>query len=264
MKKIKYFTLLPALALILGLDISHHAQAASEAKAPPKQDWQFQGVFGTFDRDALRRGYQIYKEVCASCHSMNQLAFRNLAQSGGPEFSVAEVKALAAQYMVTDGPDEFGDMFERPALPSDRFVPPFANEEAAKASNNGAYPPDLSLITKARSGGADYIYAILIGYEDEVPATIDLRAGQYYNPYMAGGILSMAPPLMDDLVEYSDGTAATAEQMARDVVHFLSWAAEPELETRHRTGFMVLLYLAIISGLLYFSMRKVWADKHNQ
>ncbi len=237
------------------------ARAAGEASPPMPQDWSFKGAFGTFDRDSLRRGYQVYQEVCAACHSMNQLSYRNLGQPGGPEFTEAEVKAIARQFIVTDGPDDFGDMFERDALPRDKFVAPFPNEQAARAANGGAYPPDLSLITKARGGGADYVYSLLVGYED-TPADTDLQAGQYYNPYMPGGAIAMAAPLADDIVEYADGTPATTEQMSRDVVHFLSWAAEPELEGRHRIGVMVMIYLVIVAGLLYFSMRKIWRDTH--
>ena len=237
------------------------AQAAGDAKHPATIDWSFNGLFGTYDRNALRRGYQVYVEVCAACHSMNQIAFRNLSQPGGPEFSEAEVKALAKQYIVEDGPDDYGDMFERDALPKDKFPSPYPNENAARAANGGAYPPDLSLITKARGGGPDYIHALLSGYED-APEGVEMRAGLYYNPYMPGGKIAMPIPLMDELVEYSDGTEATVEQMSLDVTHFLNWAAEPELEQRKRTGFMVLIYLTIFAGLMYFSMRKIWADQH--
>lgn len=237
------------------------AEAAGDAKHPAAIDWSFNGLFGTYDRNALRRGYQVYVEVCAACHSMNQIAFRNLSQPGGPEFSEAEVKALAKQYIVEDGPDDYGDMFERDALPKDKFPSPYPNENAARAANGGAYPPDLSLITKARGGGPDYIHALLSGYED-APEGVEMRAGLYYNPYMPGGKIAMPIPLMDELVEYSDGTEATVEQMSLDVTHFLNWAAEPELEQRKRTGFMVLIYLTIFAGLMYFSMRKIWADQH--
>lgn len=237
------------------------AEAAGDAKHPAAIDWSFNGLFGTYDRNALRRGYQVYVEVCAACHSMNQIAFRNLFQPGGPEFSEAEVKALAKQYIVEDGPDDYGDMFERDALPKDKFPSPYPNENAARAANGGAYPPDLSLITKARGGGPDYIHALLSGYED-APEGVEMRAGLYYNPYMPGGKIAMPIPLMDELVEYSDGTEATVEQMSLDVTHFLNWAAEPELEQRKRTGFMVLIYLTIFAGLMYFSMRKIWADQH--
>ena len=256
-------TILSAAVLAFGLTALPLAQAeaAGDAKHPAAIDWSFNGLFGTYDRNALRRGYQVYVEVCAACHSMNQIAFRNLSQPGGPEFSEAEVKALAKQYIVEDGPDDYGDMFERDALPKDKFPSPYPNENAARAANGGAYPPDLSLITKARGGGPDYIHALLSGYED-APDGVEMRAGLYYNPYMPGGKIAMPIPLMDELIEYSDGTEATVEQMSLDVTHFLNWAAEPELEQRKRTGFMVLIYLTIFAGLMYFSMRKIWADQH--
>lgn len=241
--------------------VSSPANAAGDAKHPAEMNWQFDGLFGTYDRNAMRRGFQVYKEVCASCHSLNQIAFRNLSQEGGPEFSEAEVKAIAKEYLVEDGPDDYGDMFERDALPRDKFPSPYPNENAARAANGGAYPPDLSLITKARGGGADYIHALLSGYE-EAPEGVEMRAGLYYNPYMAGGKIAMPVPLLEELVEYSDGTEATVEQMSMDVTHFLNWTAEPELEQRKRMGFMVLIYLTIFAGLMFFSMRKIWADLH--
>ncbi|MCH1541997.1 MAG: cytochrome c1 [Alphaproteobacteria bacterium] len=248
-------------AAVLAVGLSAPASAAGDAKPPAEMGWQFDGLFGTYDRNALRRGFQVYKEVCASCHSLNQIAFRNLSQEGGPEFSEAEVKAIAKEYLVEDGPDDYGDMFERDALPRDKFPSPYPNENAARAANGGAYPPDLSLITKARGGGADYIHALLSGYED-APEGVEMRAGLYYNPYMAGGKIAMPVPLLEELVEYSDGTEATVEQMSMDVTHFLNWTAEPELEQRKRMGFMVLIYLTIFAGLMFFSMRKIWADLH--
>lgn len=243
-----------------GAIFSTPTYAAGDAKHVTVQDWSFNGAFGTYDVNALRRGYKVYQEVCAACHAMELLHFRNLAQEGGPAFSEAEVKAIAALYTVEDGPDEFGDMFERPAQPKDAFVSPFANEQAARASNGGAYPPDLSLITKARALGADYVYALLVGYED-APQGVELGIGQYYNPYMAGGAIAMAPPLDDDLVEYTDGTLATKEQLASDVVQFLNWAGAPELEERKRIGVMVMIYLSIFAALLFFSMRKIWSGR---
>ena len=248
-------------AAVLAVGLSAPASAAGDAKPPAEMGWQFDGLFGTYDRNALRRGFQVYKEVCASCHSLNQIAFRNLSQEGGPEVSEAEVKAIAKEYLVEDGPDDYGDMFERDALPRDKFPSPYPNENAARAANGGAYPPDLSLITKARGGGADYIHALLSGYED-APEGVEMRAGLYYNPYMAGGKIAMPVPLLEELVEYSDGTEATVEQMSMDVTHFLNWTAEPELEQRKRMGFMVLIYLTIFAGLMFFSMRKIWADLH--
>ncbi|MDA8624461.1 cytochrome c1 [Alphaproteobacteria bacterium] len=249
------------MAVGLSAAVFTPANAAGDAKHPAEMNWQFDGLLGTYDRNALRRGFQVYKEVCASCHSLNQIAFRNLSQEGGPEFSEAEVKAIAKEYLVEDGPDDYGDMFERDALPRDKFPSPYPNENAARAANGGAYPPDLSLITKARGGGADYIHALLSGYE-EAPEGVEMRAGLYYNPYMAGGKIAMPVPLLEELVEYSDGTEATVEQMSMDVTHFLNWTAEPELEQRKRMGFMVLIYLSIFAGLMFFSMRKIWADLH--
>jgi cytochrome c1 len=241
--------------------VTDTAMAAGDAKQYAAQEWSFSGPLGKYDRNALRRGFQVYKEVCASCHGLEQVAYRNLSQEGGPEFSEAEVVAIARDYMVVDGPDDYGDMFDREALPKDRFVSPYPNQKAARAANGGAYPPDLSLINKARSGGPDYIYALLTGYEDP-PEGVELRAGLYYNPYMAGSKIAMPQPIYEDQVEYMDGTSASVEQMSADVVHFLNWAAEPELEARKRSGVMVLVYLSIFAGLLFFSMRKVWADQH--
>ena len=223
-----------------------------------KVDWSFKSFFGKYDRASLQRGYQVYNEVCASCHSLKYLSYRNLAEKGGPEFSEAEAKAIAANFEVTDGPDSTGEMFTRPARLSDKFVNPYANEEEAKSVNGGAYPPDMSVLVKARSGGADYIYSLLLGYEDP-PANVKLDEGVYYNKYMYGNKIKMSAPLSDGLIEYSDGTKATTEQMSKDVVSFLMWAAEPHLEQRHKFGFRVIIYLVIISILVYFSMKKIWS-----
>ena len=223
-----------------------------------KVDWSFKSFFGKYDRASLQRGYQVYNEVCASCHSLKYLSYRNLAEKGGPEFSEAEAKAIAANFEVTDGPDSTGEMFTRPARLSDKFVKPYANDEEAKSVNGGAYPPDMSVLVKARSGGADYIYSLLLGYEDP-PADVKLDDGVYYNKYMYGNKIKMSAPLSDGLIEYSDGTKATTEQMSKDVVSFLMWAAEPHLEQRHKFGFRVIIYLIIISVLVYFSMKKIWS-----
>ena len=223
-----------------------------------KVDWSFKSFFGKFDRASLQRGYQVYTEVCASCHSLKHLSYRNLAEKGGPEFSEAEVKAIASNFEVTDGPNSDGEMFERPAKLSDKFVMPYANEQEAKSANGGAYPPDMSVLAKARQGGADYLYSILLGYEDP-PADMKLDDGVYYNKYMYGNKIKMSSPLSDDIVEYSDGTRATTDQMAKDVVTFLMWAAEPHLEQRHKFGFRVIVYLIIITILVYFSMKKIWS-----
>jgi|TARA_B100001540_G_scaffold316478_1_gene346459 ubiquinol-cytochrome c reductase cytochrome c1 subunit len=221
-------------------------------------DWTFKGLFGKYDRGALQRGYQVYTEVCSACHSMQYLSYRNLAEPGGPEFTEQEAKFIAASFEVQDGPNSEGEMFTRPAKLSDKFVMPYDNVEAAKAANGGAYPPDMSVLAKARKGGADYIYSLLLGYDDP-PANIKLDDGVYYNKYMYGNKIKMSAPLSDGLVEYSDGTQATEEQMAKDVTTFLMWSAEPHLETRHKTGFRVIVYLIILSILVYLTMKKIWS-----
>lgn len=231
---------------------------ASEGVALPKQDWSFYGIFGTYDRAAAQRGYQVYKEVCAACHAMHLVSFRNLQDLG---FSEDEVKAIAASYKVTDGPNDAGEMFERAARPSDKFVSPFPNENAARASNNGAYPPDLSLIAKARVGGPDYLYALLTGYE-KAPADVQLLDGQHYNKYFAGHKIAMPQPLNDGQVTFADGTQASISNMAHDVAVFLNWTAEPELERRHRLGVQVILFLIVATGFFYAAKRRVWADLH--
>ena len=223
-----------------------------------KVDWSFKGLFGKFDRGSLQRGYQVYSEVCAGCHSMKYLSYRNLSEKGGPEFSVAEAKAIASNFEVTDGPNSDGEMFVRPAKLSDKFVMPFDNVKAAQAANGGAYPPDMSVLIKARSGGANYIYSVLLGYEDP-PTSVSLDDGVYYNKYMYGNNIKMAKPINEGAVEYTDGTKATEEQMAKDVTTFLMWAAEPHLEARHKMGFKAILYLIILTILVYFSMKKIWS-----
>ena len=229
-----------------------------EKKKLLKTDWSFKGYFGKFDRASLQRGYHVYTEVCASCHSMKYLSYRNLAEEGGPEFSEEQAKAIAANFEVTDGPNEDGDMFTRTARLSDRFVNPYENDKQAMASNGGAYPPDMSVLVKARSGGADYIYSLLLGYENP-PSDIILDEGVYFNKYMYGNMIRMPDPLSDDLIQYNDGTKATKEQMAKDVTAFLAWAAEPHLEARHKIGFKVIIYLIIITLLTYLSMKRLWS-----
>ena len=231
---------------------------AEESQKLLKQDWSFKGFFGKFDRGSLQRGYQVYAEVCASCHSMKYLSYRNLNEPGGPEFSIEQAKAIASQFELTDGPNDDGEMFTRTAKLSDKFVSPYANNKEAKALNGGAYPPDMSVLVKARKGGADYIYSILLGY-DETPEDIKLDEGVYYNTYMYGNMIKMAKPLSEGLIQYSDGTKATEEQMARDVTTFLSWTADPHLEARHKMGFRAIIYLIIITIFVYFSMKKVWS-----
>ena len=244
--------------LTLLLNFSYPKVIAASTPDFLKVDWSFKSFFGKFDRASLQRGYQVYNEVCASCHSVKYLSYRNLAEKGGPEFSEEEAKAIASNFEVTDGPDSTGEMFTRPAKLSDKFVMPYANEEEAKSANGGAYPPDMSVLVKARKGGADYIYSLLLGYEDP-PADVKLDDGVYYNKYMYGNKIKMSAPLSDGLIEYSDGTKATTEQMSKDVVSFLMWAAEPHLEQRHKFGFRVIIYLIILSVLVYFSMKKIWS-----
>ena len=232
--------------------------AAEQSHKLLNPEWSFKGFFGKFDRASLQRGYQVYTEVCASCHSIKYLSYRNLSEPGGPEFSEEQAKAIAAQFEVSDGPNSDGDMFTRPAKLSDKFVMPYQNEQEAKASNGGAYPPDFSVLVKARSGGANYIYSVLLGYEDP-PSDITLDDGVYYNRYMYGNKIKMPKPLSNDSVTYSDGTSATEEQMAKDVVTFLTWAAEPHLEARYKLGFRAIVYLIILTVLVYFSMKKIWS-----
>jgi ubiquinol-cytochrome c reductase cytochrome c1 subunit len=245
-------------AAIAFIGLQAGAAQAAEGAALPDRDWSFSGIFGKFDRGAMRRGLQVYREVCSGCHSLKMIAFRNLEAL---DYSEDEIKAIAAEYFVEDGPDDEGEMFEREALPADRFPSPFPNAKAAAASNNGAAPPDLSLMTKARDGGADYLHALLTGYTDP-PDGMELLDIQSYNLYFPGNITAMAPPLEEDSVEYEDGTPATVEQMATDVTTFLAWAAEPEMEERKSMGIKVILFLLVFTGILYAVKRKVWADLH--
>jgi ubiquinol-cytochrome c reductase cytochrome c1 subunit len=243
------------VAAALGLICAGGARAQEEAPPAPHQQWPFEGVFGTYDRAALQRGFQVYKEVCSVCHPVKHLYFRDLAELG---YTEDQVKGIAAQAQVTDGPNDQGEMFQRPARPSDRIPPPFPNDQAARVANNGALPPDLSLIAKAREGGPDYVYAILIGFKDP-PGGFKLNPNMYYDEYFAGHQIAMPPPLNPDQVKYADGTPGTVPQMAHDVVSFLSWAAEPNLDERHRMGFKVFLFLIIATGVFYAAKRKIWS-----
>jgi ubiquinol-cytochrome c reductase cytochrome c1 subunit len=246
------------LALALGGAGAARAQEA-EAPPPPHQRWSFDGVFGTYDQAALQRGFQVYKEVCSACHPVKHLYYRDLADIG---YTDDQVKGFAAQTQVTDGPNDQGEMYQRPARPSDRFVGPFPNDQAARAANNGALPPDLSLIVKAREGGADYVYAILTGFKD-VPNGFKLNPNMNYNEYFPGHQIAMPPPLTaDGQLTYADGTKATVAQMAHDVVTFLAWASEPSLDERHRIGFKVILFLVVAAGVLYAVKRRIWAALH--
>jgi ubiquinol-cytochrome c reductase cytochrome c1 subunit len=243
-----------ALVLVATGDV--HAAGAPK---PAKQQWSFDGIFGVFDQAQLRRGLQIYTEVCASCHSLDLVPYRTLSALGMNE---AEIKALAGEAEVTDGPDEEGEMFTRPAGLADAFAPPFANANAARAANNGALPPDLSLMTKARIGGPDYVYALMTGYKEETPAGVKLLEGMNYNEFFSGHQIAMAPPLADEAVEYIDGTKPTLDQHARDITSFLVWAAEPELEERKNMGIKVILFLIVMTAMLYALKRQVWAKLH--
>ncbi|MGM0422574.1 MAG: cytochrome c1 [Pseudomonadota bacterium] len=245
-----------ALAAILSVVSLTPAAAAEDAPTPPEMDWPHHGIFGTYDKSALQRGFQVYREVCAACHGMDQLAYRNLADIG---YNEDEVKAIASDYYVEDGPNDEGEMFERQAGPADTFKNPYANESAARYANNGALPPDLSLIVKARGGGEDYIYGLLTGYT-EAPEGETLLAGQYWNEYMAGHKISMPPPIYDGAIIYSDGTEATVEQASHDVTQFLAWASEPHMDTRKAMGFKVILYLLAFTILMWFAKKKLWRD----
>jgi ubiquinol-cytochrome c reductase cytochrome c1 subunit len=245
-------------SIIILLSLNSYSAISAEKVEYLKTDWSFKGLFGKFDRASLQRGYQVYTEVCAACHSMKYLSYRNLSEKGGPEFSVAQAKAIAASFEVTDGPNSDGEMFNRPGKLSDKFVMPYENVKAAEAANGGAYPPDMSVLVKARGGGVDYIYSLLQGYE-EAPSGMTLDDGVHYNKYMYGNKIKMSAPLSDGIIEYSDGTNASVQQMSKDVTTFLMWAAEPSLETRHQMGFKAIVYLIILTILVYFSMKRIWS-----
>ena len=256
-------------------------QGANEPVPVHKQDWTFGGLSGYFDKAQLRRGYMVYKNVCSACHGLRLLSYRNLGQPGGPEFSEANVTQFASDEQVTDGPNDEGEMVQRPGKPSDRFASPYPNEKAAAAAQNGAVPPDLSLMAKARTyerhaawymepfgwltdiftayqeQGPDYIHALLTGYS-EPPADVKVSEGMHYNKVFPGHQIAMPPPLSDGQVEYPDGTAATLDNYAKDVSAFLMWTAEPTLEDRKRTGLKVLIYILVLAGLLYLSKRAIW------
>jgi len=230
--------------------------AAMAADGPPK--WSFDGIFGSYDRAALKRGFQVYHDVCSACHSLNLVYYRNLQEIG---FSQDEVKAIAGEKQVTDGPNDQGEMFQRPARPNDHFVPPFANEQLARLANNGALPPDLSVIVKAREGGPDYIYSIMTGFVDP-PEGFKVPDGMFYNAAFPGHAIAMPPPLSEGVVTYADQTPATVRQMSEDVVIFLNWAAEPELEARKKLGLQTMIFLVLLTAMLYAVKRKVWSGLH--
>lgn len=248
-----------AIAAALALAPAAQAAEGHDVIRLPDTKFTFDGVFGTFDRASAQRGFQVYKEVCSACHSMRQLSYRHLTGIG---LNAAQVQALASQFQVQDGPNDNGEMFERPARPSDRFRRAFANDAAARAANNGALPPDLSVMVKAREGGADYLHALLVGYE-EPPPGVTVANGMHYNKYFPGHQIAMAAPLnTDGQVTYADGTKSTVDQMATDVTTFLAWAAEPELEQRRALGVRMVIFLTILGGLAYAVKRKVWANLH--
>lgn len=249
---------LSAILLVISVWSGTDAPAADTGVLPPpKQSWSFSGPFGEYDQGALRRGLRVYIDACWSCHSLKHVPYRSLSALGvgyGPE----DIKALAADFDIMDGPDENGEMFFRAAQPTDRFAPPFNSRAEAQRANKGIFPPDLSLMTKARPGGADYLYALLVGYEDP-PADADRPPGMYYNPYVPGQYSGMNRPLLDGLVEYDDGTEATVEQMASDVTHFLAWAADPHMETRKSIGIKVVIFLVLLTVMFIALKMEVWA-----
>lgn len=234
------------------------SHGGGHGSAAAHQDWHFSGMFGSYDRAALQRGLKVYREVCAACHSLKRVYYRNLEALG---YDDGQVKNIASQYNVTDGPNDEGEMFERPALPSDHFVSPYPNDNAAKSVNNGALPPDLSLITKARHHGPDHVYGILTGFTNP-PEGVTLMANQHWNTQMPGNLIAMAPPLQDGQVAYEGDTPQTVDQYSRDVVEFLAWAADPYMEERKRTGIKVLIFLAVFAGIMYGVKRKIWAKLH--
>jgi cytochrome c1 len=248
-----------ALAAAMVFAAAGAAQANEGGAALMKPGFSWEGVFGHYDKSALKRGWQIYHDVCSNCHSMRLLAYRNLNYLG---FTDDEVKAFAAEKEVQDGPNDEGKMFARPARASDRFVPPFANDNAARAANNGALPPDLSLITKARNGGADYVYSLMMGFEETPPEGATVPEGMFYNKYFPGHNIGMPPQLTDDLVTYADGTKATKEQEAKDISAFLNWAAAPELDVRKSMGVKVMIFLAVLTALFYALKRQIWKNVH--
>jgi len=257
------------LSALLALNGSAMAQAAADARAPKSVAFSFEGPLGTYDRGALQRGFQIYKEVCSACHSLNRIAFHNLADPGGPSFTDAQVKAIAASYKIPAEPNDKGELYDssgnrltRPGIAADHFPPPFPNEQAARTANGGALPPDLSLIVKARAGGPAYVYSIVTGFHEKPPAWFKVLPNKYYNPYFAGWNISMPPPLTDGSVTFADGAPSKIDQEAHDVVTFLSWTSEPRMEERKRLGLGVMAFLIIFAGLLYLSYRRVWRDAH--
>jgi cytochrome c1 len=269
MRLVLRFTLAAGL-VALALPALAQTAAIDTKRLPVKSvDFSFDGPFGTYDRAALQRGFQVYKEVCSACHSLDHIAFHNLDEPGGPGFTEAQAKAIAAGYKLPADPNDQGEIFDdkgtrltRPGILADKFPGPFPNEQAARAANGGALPPDLSMIEKAREGGAHYVYSIITGFNMTPPKGFKVTDGKYYNPYFEGWNISMPPPLSDDSVTFADGTKATINQEAHDVATFLAWASDPKMEERKQMGFGVLIFLVVLSGLLYAAYRRVWADAH--
>lgn len=267
-----------ALAVVgLAATFACQRAAAAENEIPPRLKWSFSGPFGLYDEGQLQRGFKVYHDVCQTCHGLSLLAFRNLANPGGPGYSAAQAASVATEYQVTDGPNDQGEMFQRPGRPADYFPPPFPNEQAGRARFGGALPPDLSVIAKARTyergfpwfiidmfiqyqeHGVDYIAALLTGYEDAPPG-FTLPGTTQYNKYFPGHSIGMPNVLSDGLVDYPDGTPAKAAQYAKDVAAFLMWVAEPHMVARKRVGFQVMIVLIVLAGLLYFTKKKVWSQ----
>lgn len=246
-----------AVVAAAGLSLaSPAAQAAGGGEKLVTQTWTWDGVFGYFDNAQLRRGFEVYQNVCSACHGIGYIRFRNLTEIG---FTADEAKAIAEMYQVQDGPNDDGDMFMRPAELSDSFPQPFENEQIARLSNNGAYPLDLSLITKARPSGSDYVFTLLTSFEDEMPADFELSPGMYYNPAFHGAQIAMPMILFEDSVMFDDGSPSDVESLARDVTAFLTWAAEPTLEQRKSLGVRVMIFLIVMTALFYALKRRIWA-----
>ena len=246
------------LTLLASAALAAPAFAQAEHVEAPSVKWSFNGPFGSYDYASAQRGFQVYKEVCSNCHGMKLLSYRDLTGIG---LNAEQIKAIAADVTVPGGTNDAGENIERPGTAADRFKAPFANDKAARAANGGALPPDQSLIIKARENGPNYVHALLNGYVDPPAGTV-VPAGQYYNEYFPGHYLAMPQPLHDGQVDYVDGTKATVEQMSKDVVQFLTWASEPNMERRKQLGVKVVVFLALMTGLTYGVKRKVWKDLH--
>ena len=249
MKKFLIFLILPFYLLVPNV-------FGKDNVVLKKQDWTFHGIFGRYDNSSLQRGLQVYQEVCSGCHGVKRLRFRELKDLG---FTNDQIKMYAETFDVLDGPNELGEYFTRPGEPSDTFVSPYKNKQEAAAAFGGAYPPDLSLLTKAMKNGPDYIYSLLTGYEETLPEDFELSDGLYYNPFHDGNVIAMPPPLYDDAIEYIDGTDATLHQLSYDIVNFLNWVAEPELQKRKLLGLKVILFLIVLTLLLYVTMKEIWS-----